>query len=67
MGYFAQHAMDVLDGDRTVFQQLEYSFPQAGQAPLRALAGCLRLFRRRNRKEVPRALGWREGASGHGA
>jgi ATPase subunit of ABC transporter with duplicated ATPase domains len=40
MGYFAQHAMDVLDGDRTVFQSLEDSFPQAGQAPLRALAGC---------------------------
>jgi ATPase subunit of ABC transporter with duplicated ATPase domains len=40
MGYFAQHAMDLLDGDRTVFQSLEDSFPQAGQAPLRALAGC---------------------------
>lgn len=40
MAYFAQHAMDVLDGDLTVFQQLETSFPQAGQAPLRALAGA---------------------------
>ena len=40
MGYFAQHAMDLLDGDRTVFQSLEDSFPQAGQAALRALAGC---------------------------
>ena len=40
MGYFAQHAMEVLDGDRTVLQFLEDSFPQAGQAPLRALAGC---------------------------
>ncbi len=40
MGYFAQHAMDVLDGDRTIFQTLEDNFPQAGQAPLRALAGC---------------------------
>ena len=40
MGYFAQHAMDVLDGERTVFEQLQDSFPQAGQAPLRALAGC---------------------------
>jgi len=40
MGYFAQHAMDVIDGDDTVFQALESAFPQAGQAPLRALAGC---------------------------
>ena len=28
MGYFAQHAMDLLDGDRTVFQFLEDSFPR---------------------------------------
>ena len=40
MGYFAQHAMDLLDGEQTVFQSLEYSFPQAGQGSLRALAGC---------------------------
>ena len=40
MGYFAQHAMDLLDGDRTVFQSLEDSFPQAGQGSLRSLAGC---------------------------
>ena len=40
MGYFAQHAMDLLDGDRTVFQSLEDSFPQAGQGALRSLAGC---------------------------
>jgi len=40
MGYFAQHAMDLLQGDQTVFQSLEYSFPQAGQGTLRTLAGC---------------------------
>src|SRR5215208_5273375 len=40
MGYFAQHAMDLLDGESTVFQSLEDSFPQAGQGSLRALAGC---------------------------
>ena len=40
MGYFAQHAMEVLDGERTVFESLEDSFPQAGQGSLRALAGC---------------------------
>ena len=40
MGYFAQHAMDLLDGERTVFEELEYAFPQATQGSLRALAGC---------------------------
>jgi len=40
MGYFAQHAMELLDGDRTVFQSLEDAFPQAGQGSLRTLAGC---------------------------
>ena len=40
MGYFAQHAMDLLDGEHTVFEALEDTFPQAGQGSLRALAGC---------------------------
>lgn len=40
MGYFAQHAMELLDGEHTVFQSLEHAFPQAGQGSLRALAGC---------------------------
>jgi ATPase subunit of ABC transporter with duplicated ATPase domains len=40
MGYFAQHAMELLEAERTVFQSLEDSFPQAGQGSLRALAGC---------------------------
>ena len=40
MGYFAQHAMDLLDGEESVFQSLEDQFPQAGQGSLRALAGC---------------------------
>jgi ATPase subunit of ABC transporter with duplicated ATPase domains len=40
MGYFAQHAMEMLDGDLTVFEWLEESFPQAGQGSLRALAGA---------------------------
>ncbi len=40
MGYFAQHAMDLLDGERTVFQSLEDTFPQAGHGSLRSLAGC---------------------------
>ena len=40
MGYFAQHAMDLLDGDRTVFGTLEDAFPMAGQGSLRSLAGA---------------------------
>jgi len=40
MGYFSQHAMELLDGDKTVFESLETSFPQANQGSLRALAGC---------------------------
>ncbi|MBY0364494.1 MAG: ATP-binding cassette domain-containing protein [Phreatobacter sp.] len=40
MGYFAQHAMELLDGEQTVFRWLEEAFPQAGQGSLRALAGC---------------------------
>ncbi|MDP3898969.1 MAG: ABC-F family ATP-binding cassette domain-containing protein [Mesorhizobium sp.] len=44
MGYFSQHAMELLDGDRTVLETLEDDFPQAGQAPLRALAGCFGFY-----------------------
>ena len=40
MGYFAQHAMELLHSEHTVFQSLESAFPQAGQGSLRALAGC---------------------------
>ncbi len=40
MGYFAQHSMDLLDGDETVFESLDAAFPQAGQGTLRTLAGC---------------------------
>ncbi|WP_353184538.1 ribosomal protection-like ABC-F family protein [Bosea sp. (in: a-proteobacteria)] len=40
LGYFAQHSMELLEGDRTVFETLEDAFPQANQGSLRALAGC---------------------------
>ena len=40
MGYFAQHSMDLLDGDDTIFESLDESFPQAGQGALKSLAGC---------------------------
>ncbi len=32
--------MDLLDGEATIFKDLEASFPWAGQGSLRALAGC---------------------------
>lgn len=40
MGYFAQHAMELLNGERSIFESLEDAFPQAGQGALRTLAGC---------------------------
>jgi ATPase subunit of ABC transporter with duplicated ATPase domains len=40
MGYFAQHAMEVLDGSKTIFETLQGDFPTASQGTLRTLAGC---------------------------
>jgi ATPase subunit of ABC transporter with duplicated ATPase domains len=40
LGYFAQHSMDVLDGDETVFETLAAAFPAASIGSLRTLAGC---------------------------
>ncbi|MFN8757507.1 MAG: ABC-F family ATP-binding cassette domain-containing protein [Tagaea sp.] len=40
LGYFAQHAMETLDGGRTVLETLSDAFPRAGQGSLRTLAGC---------------------------
>ena len=40
MGYFAQHAMEVLEPEKTVWQTLEESFPLASIGALRSLAGC---------------------------
>jgi len=39
-GYFAQHAMEVLDSDDTVWDTLSHAFPQASVGSLRALAGA---------------------------
>src|ERR1700753_2443805 len=47
MGYFAQHAMDLLNGERTVFQSLEGAFPQAGHGALGAVARRCCFFRGR--------------------
>ena len=40
MGYFAQHAMELLDAEHTVFESLEHAFPQATQGSLRNLSGA---------------------------
>jgi len=40
MGYFAQHAMEVLDADETVWDALQGAFPRASVGSLRTLAGC---------------------------
>ncbi len=40
LGYFAQHAMDVLDPNSTVIGTLISSFPEASLGTLRTLAGC---------------------------
>jgi len=40
LGYFAQHAMDVLDGEKTVQATLVDRFPQSSLGALRTLAGA---------------------------
>ena len=39
MGYFAQHAMDLLAPEKTLWDSLQDAFPRASQGALRALAG----------------------------
>jgi ATPase subunit of ABC transporter with duplicated ATPase domains len=40
MGYFAQQALDLLDPERTVWQQIEHDFPQESTGVLRNLLGA---------------------------
>jgi ATPase subunit of ABC transporter with duplicated ATPase domains len=40
MGYFAQQALDVLDPDLSIIEQLQRDFPQDGIGSLRTLAGA---------------------------
>jgi ATPase subunit of ABC transporter with duplicated ATPase domains len=40
LGYFAQHAMDVLDGQKSVFETLTGAFPLASIGQMRSLAGA---------------------------
>jgi ATPase subunit of ABC transporter with duplicated ATPase domains len=40
LGYFAQHAMDILDPELSVYASLEQAFPLASVGALKSLAGC---------------------------
>jgi ATPase subunit of ABC transporter with duplicated ATPase domains len=40
IGYFAQHAMDLLDAQKTVWDTLVDAFPKASIGSLKTLAGC---------------------------
>ena len=40
LGYFAQHAMEVLEADQTVYEALQAAFPLANTGALKTLAGC---------------------------
>jgi ATPase subunit of ABC transporter with duplicated ATPase domains len=40
LGYFAQHAMELLDADKTVYETLEEAFPLATVGTLKSLGGC---------------------------
>ena len=40
LGYFAQHSMEILEDDATVYETLESAFPEASVGALRTLAGC---------------------------
>jgi ATPase subunit of ABC transporter with duplicated ATPase domains len=40
LSYFAQHSMELLDGDETVWETLENAFPHASVGSLRALAAA---------------------------
>ena len=40
LGYFAQHAMELLDPDQTVYETFEEAFPLASIGTLKSLGGC---------------------------
>ncbi len=66
MGYFAQHSMDLLDGDDTVFEIARRIVPAGRHGRAEVAGRLLRLLRRRRREALPRAVGRREGPPGHG-
>ena len=66
MGYFAQQALDLLDPELTIDEQLQRDFPgidRLAQKP----GGGVPVFGRRREQEDPGAVGGREDAPGDGA
>ncbi len=52
MGYFAQQALDVLDPDLTIIEQLQNDFPQDGLGALRTLAGAFQFSQDDTEKKI---------------
>ena len=67
LGYFAQQALDLLNPDITVFEQLQQDFPHESVGMIRSLLGAFQFSGRRDRQADPVALRRREVAPGDGA
>ena len=67
MGYFAQQALDLLDPDLTVWEQIQADFPHEGVGALRSLLGAFQFSGDEIEKRDPLALGRREVAPRDGA
>ena len=67
LGYFAQHAMEVLDADKTVYEILQDAFPAGQRRTIADARRLLRILGRRHRQDLSRAVGRRKGAAGVGA
>ena len=64
MGYFAQQALDLLDPDLTIEEQLQQRLPARVDRRAAQPGRRVPVFGRRHRQEDPRALGRREDAAG---
>ncbi len=67
MGYFAQQALDLLDPNLTVWEQIQKDFPLESIGTLRSLLGAFQFSGDDVDKTHPLPLRRREVATGHGA
>ena len=67
MGYFAQQALDLLDPDLTIEEQLRKDFPHESIGVLRNLAGAFQFSGDEIDKKIRSSVGRREDAPRHGA